>query len=206
MSRDTGSGSNLQQRWPATPAQIIARIQALELFFPKSVMKDPEKRLWFATYCEDLKLKSDAEIAYACLRYRQDPTSRFFPTPGQLLELCTSPFADKLGRSNGRVTEEAGWQPWGGGCQCDRCMKKIPREGFHRAPRADYTRDAATREELDYDMEQKLGYDPKRGNPALDNTLERQRTPEELKALLESTRRKYPRAFRSEALPCQIKP
>lgn len=130
----------------------------------------------------------------ACRRWRQGADNKFFPTPGQLLELCTPPFADKPGKSHGRQTEH-GFQPWNGSCQCEACMKQTSHEGFYRASNADHARDAQIRGELDYAMEQKLGYDPKKGNPELDDTIDRQRSPEDLKAVMASARAKYPRAF-----------
>jgi hypothetical protein len=87
-------------------------------------------------------------------------------------------------------------QPWGGACQCRRCVEKIPRPEFFKAPSQAYQRDEAIRAELDYDMERRCGYDPKRGNPDLDNSTERQRSPAELAALLASVRKRYFRAFK----------
>lgn len=81
-------------------------------------------------------------------------------------------------------------------CQCDKCMKKRPSEGFFKAPKAMHESAAALQSDLDYWMESRVGFDPKRGNPAMDNTVERPRTALHLKAFLASTRAKYPRAFR----------
>ena len=81
-------------------------------------------------------------------------------------------------------------------CDCERCMKKIPSPGFWRAPRAAAQVADAERTEMEYWMEAQCGYDPKRGNPALDDTIERQRNPEEIKALLSRTRKAYPGAYR----------
>lgn len=92
-------------------------------------------------------------------------------------------------------------QRLGGACQCDRCMKKTPSDGFYHASNADHARDAQIRDHLDYTLEQKLGHDPKRGNPALDDTIERQRSPEEIEALLTKTRLKYPKVFGREIPP-----
>lgn len=41
----------------------------------------------------------------------------------------------------GRIVDGV-WQPWGGGCRCRSCLNKVPRQGFYKAPRADYERDA----------------------------------------------------------------
>lgn len=81
-------------------------------------------------------------------------------------------------------------------CNCDSCMKKTPREGFYHASRAEHTRDAETRAELDWWMEQQLGYDPKIGDRSLDSSTERPRSPAELAAALKAFRGQYPRVFR----------
>lgn len=156
-------------------------------------MTDDESRVWLDGLCEDLGHLSDAEIAYGCARYRRSG-ERFFPPPGVLLALCKPEFGDKPRKSRGRIINGME-QPWGGNCQCDRCMKKTPGEGFFHAGNADHARDAGIRAELDYDMERRLGYDPKKGDPALDDTIERDRSPEDLKAAMASARTKYPRAF-----------
>lgn len=80
-------------------------------------------------------------------------------------------------------------------CNCDRCMKKTPSEGFYHASRAEHTRDAQARADLDYWMESKLGYDPKIGIRSLDNAFERQRTPQEFSNVIRFARTRYPRAF-----------
>lgn len=80
-------------------------------------------------------------------------------------------------------------------CQCRRCMQKIPSDGFHRASKFDYARDAAVRDELDYWMESRTGYNPRADNPMLDSTAERPRNIASLKAFLANTRKKFPRAF-----------
>src|ERR1051326_3074154 len=87
--------TGLQMSSPATKAQIIARITALEMYYPKSPMTDGERKVWFAQWCDDLKHKTDSEIAYACTRYRQNSENRFFPTPGQLIALCQPAFDQK---------------------------------------------------------------------------------------------------------------
>ena len=89
---------NLQTSTPATKAQIMARITALEMHFPKSAMTDGERRVWFQQWCEDLKHKTDAEIAYACMRYRQNGANKFMATSGQLIPLCQPAFENKSRR------------------------------------------------------------------------------------------------------------
>src|ERR1051326_7900560 len=82
--------TGLQMSSPATKAQIIARITALEMYYPKSPMTDGERKVWFAQWCDDLKHKTDSEIAYACTRYRQNSENRFFPPPRKVARLCAA--------------------------------------------------------------------------------------------------------------------
>lgn len=120
-------------------------------------MTDSERKVWFSDYCRDLADKSDAQLAYACRRYRQNSANRFFPTPGQLLELCDSPFHDDAPvRSEGRVVDGK-WQPWGGACQCRRCVEKIPREGFYKAPKEFAERMNWEREQLEQWQRNRIG-------------------------------------------------
>jgi hypothetical protein len=65
------------------------------MYYPKSPMTDGERKVWFAQWCDDLKHKTDSEIAYACTRYRQNSENRFFPTPGQLIALCQPAFENR---------------------------------------------------------------------------------------------------------------
>lgn len=58
-------------------------------------MTDAERKIWFQQWCEDLKHKTDAEIAYACTRYRQNAENKFFPSSGQLMALCQPAFESK---------------------------------------------------------------------------------------------------------------
>lgn len=185
---------SLQNSRPATPTEIITELDRLSLPYHRPDMTEGKWRQLFLMFCEDLKGKTLAQIQMACRRWRQGADNKFFPTPGQLLELCIPPFADKPGRSRGRIINGME-QPWGGNCQCDRCMKKTPSPEFFHAGNADHARDARIRNDLDYDMERRLGYDPKKGDPALDDTIERDRSPEDLKAAMVSARTKYPRAF-----------
>ncbi len=143
------------------------------------------------TYVEDLTGRPLPAIQMACRRWRQNPENRFFPTSGQLIELCTPAFADKPKSYDGRPCSDGTKQPWGGACQCDACMKRTPRENFWHASNADHARDRAEREDWDYWLEQRLGFNPKRH----EDGPEIQRTPEEIEALLTKTRAKYPKVF-----------
>lgn len=61
-------------------------------------MTDGERRVWFDEWCKDLAKLSDAEIAYACQRYRQNQQNRFFPNSGQLIALSQPAFDQKARR------------------------------------------------------------------------------------------------------------
>lgn len=113
-------------------------------------MTDGQYAQWTKDFCQDLAGKTDAQIAYACARFRRDAGNRFLPTPGQLLALCESPYADKhRQRSSGRDTGEDGFQPWGGACECSRCRNKTPGEKSFRASAAEHQQAAYDREQLD---------------------------------------------------------
>jgi hypothetical protein len=141
--------NSLQTSMPATSEQIAARITGLVVHFGHSMKSEGEYRSWLRDFCQDLAGKTDAQLEYACGRYRRDPKNRFMPTPGQILELCNSPFADKPPRSAGRDTGTHGWQPWGGECECARCLDKTPSPGFYRAQPEEYRRAEAERAEMD---------------------------------------------------------
>lgn len=69
---------------------------ALELSCPHPQKMTPEARkVWLATYCDDLAHLTDGQISYGCARYRRDPANRFFPAPGQLLAACKNQYEDK---------------------------------------------------------------------------------------------------------------
>lgn len=136
-SNPSGSHGTLSVRTPATKAQILARIVSLELLYGRQPMTDSERRIWLETYCEDLKGRADDEIGNACKRYRQDAKNRYFPTPGQLLELLKNPYEDPPTAHKGdKLWERLGFG--GGSCQCPRCVEKKHRDGFYVAPPDDY--------------------------------------------------------------------
>lgn len=121
-SKASASQSSLSVRNPATKAQILARIVSLELLYGRQAMSDDERRIWLQTYIEDLGAYTDLELANACRKYRQNGDNRYFPNPGQLLELLKNPFAD---------------------------TDAPHRREVYRASEADHARDAAERKEID---------------------------------------------------------
>lgn len=72
-----------------------------------------------------------ASAVLACKR-----KCRFFPSLAELLaETKPGPFDEKEHTTlHGRITPEGTYQPWGGACQCHRCVTKEPRPGFYKAP------------------------------------------------------------------------
>lgn len=76
----------------------MVELTRLAVHFPTS-LSPQEQALRLSEFCNDLKGKTLEEIRYGCRRYRQNPDNRFFPTPGQLLEACKSPFDIPPGRT-----------------------------------------------------------------------------------------------------------
>lgn len=103
--------------------------------------------MWLETYCEDLKHTTDAELADACRRWRMNAANKFFPTPGQLLDAGRNPFADPPTGNKHDWHSRLGFG--GPDCKCAKCVNKIPRAGFFKAPLENYARDEATRAEID---------------------------------------------------------
>lgn len=68
-------------------------------------MTDQERKVWLKALLEDLAHLSDAQLAYGCARYRRDPENRFFPSPGQLLAACKSPFDFPRGKIYAQLEE-----------------------------------------------------------------------------------------------------
>lgn len=73
---------------PATSIEIKKHLAELSLFFHQSDLNPSDATLKVRLFAADLQGVSEPVLAQACKRYRCDPKSRFFPTPGQLLALC----------------------------------------------------------------------------------------------------------------------
>ena len=80
------------------------------------------------------------------------------------------------------------------------------RSGFYRASSAEHKAADDLGKELDDWFHGVIGFDPKIGNPRLDNSTARIRTPEELQAMIRDTRARAPRMFRSRSKPDGAEP
>lgn len=95
----------------ATPAQIQAQLAKLIPHYWTPDLTEAQMRSKFQDFCCDLEGVSVAGIEQACIAYRRDPKSEFFPKPGQLLALCKDDIAERkrtvraLGEAE-RIVEE----------------------------------------------------------------------------------------------------
>jgi len=81
---DQGVSSKVSARSPKPLAAILGR---LKLHYPMQAMTTDQERLFWADYLADLKDWPIQTVEQACSRWRQS-AERFFPTPGQIAEIC----------------------------------------------------------------------------------------------------------------------
>lgn len=64
----------------------------------------------FQDFCSDLEGATEMGIVNACIAYRRDAKSEFFPKPGQLLGLCRDDINERRKRLDAldRVQEQLG--------------------------------------------------------------------------------------------------
>lgn len=84
--------SSLQVWKEATARDIVVELERLAILFPRTDMDARKWQALFETFFEDMRGMSIEQIRDGCRRYRKNPANRFFPSPGQLLEACKSPF------------------------------------------------------------------------------------------------------------------
>lgn len=70
----------------AKPEEIIAELAKLDVIFPTNLAVE-ERSLRYRVFCDDLGHLPRWKVERACRLYRYNPENRFFPSPGQLLEL-----------------------------------------------------------------------------------------------------------------------
>lgn len=70
-----------------TPEQIVEMLLDLEIIFPGQNLDRQQAARKYRLFCGDLGHLTEQQLRLACERYRKNPESRFFPTPGQLLAL-----------------------------------------------------------------------------------------------------------------------
>ena len=93
----------------------MTALGALRLHYPGQPMTPEQERVFWADYLADLGGWDPRMIAEACSRWRRSP-ERFFPNPGQLLELCRKVAAERPPKATigGRYREKLerdGWRP-----------------------------------------------------------------------------------------------
>jgi hypothetical protein len=88
---------------PATAAMqdFIICLGALSLHFWRPDFTPEQAKLIFGDFSRDLAGVTSDELTDACAEWRKNPKNRFFPTPGQLLELVQS-------RLSARARDKAG--------------------------------------------------------------------------------------------------
>lgn len=175
----------------STTEQIFQHVlnPMTELFVAPRQMGETEQASALAQYCDVLRGFSEGALTRGWEQMRASHLFRSWPTPAALSKACAAAESTLVRK---RAQHEQGrmvngeWQPWGGACQCDRCVYKIPNEGFYKAPRADYERDAATRRELDDWMHNRM-YGP--GTPPVPEFTHEELhiSPAKARAVIEAT-------------------
>ena len=72
--------------------EMVIELERLAISYPRTDMDQHKWAALFATFYEDCRHLTLNQIQDGCRRYRQEPSNRFFPTPGQFLAACRSPF------------------------------------------------------------------------------------------------------------------
>ncbi len=70
---------------------ILAELAKLSLVYWRPDFTPTQAKQLYAMYIDDLRAWSLADIKSACKTYRRNGENRFFPTPGQLLDLIAKP-------------------------------------------------------------------------------------------------------------------
>lgn len=83
-SQPTASRETMQ---PSPRRQIAAILSRLALIYWRPDFTQEQARLVIENYLSDLEGYTPAEVDAACAKYRQLPTSEYFPKPGQLLAI-----------------------------------------------------------------------------------------------------------------------
>jgi len=77
---------------------ISAAIAQLSLIYWRPDFTPQQFKFAIAAYLEDFRKLSVYQVEMACREYRRNPENKFFPTPGQLLDLTKDKFADTPSR------------------------------------------------------------------------------------------------------------
>ena len=100
-------------RPPDGDRAVVTALGALRLHYPGQPMTEAQERVFWAAYLTDLAGWNPRMVAEACSRWRRSP-ERFFPNPGQLLDLCRKVAAERPRTQGARYREQLerdGWRP-----------------------------------------------------------------------------------------------
>lgn len=67
--------------------EVAASLARLALHYWRPDFTPAQAKLLLADFLHDLQGYPPKDVEYACAAYRQNPENRFYPTPGQLLEI-----------------------------------------------------------------------------------------------------------------------
>lgn len=90
---------------------VVTALGALRLHYPGQPMTPEQERIFWADYLTDLAGWNPRMITESCARWRRSP-ERFFPNPGQLLELCRKVAAERPKSSGIRYRDALGRDGW----------------------------------------------------------------------------------------------
>jgi hypothetical protein len=170
------------------------------VFSPPSQVAREDEPAALEEYASALSRFDYRDLERGWARMRESYKRPFWPPIALLVEAVQAAQSDRLSampkkeKLRGRMVDGV-VQPWGGACQCRACRLKIPRGEFFHASAEQYAAAEAIREELDYDLQRRIGFDPRIGPAGADDTTDRQRSPAELTKMLETTRKRYYRVF-----------
>ena len=78
--------------------EMVAELERLAMVYPRADMDSRKWSILFLTFFEDLGRLTLENLRDGCSRYRRNPSNRFFPSPGQLLDACRDPYDDPPAR------------------------------------------------------------------------------------------------------------
>lgn len=93
------AGEYLLKSVAAEPKLMAPVLHQLDSVMPSKQLDEKGQTARWAAYFEDLANVPLDSLVAACRAWRRDPSNTFFPTPGQLLERCTT--------TNNRVLQAA---------------------------------------------------------------------------------------------------
>lgn len=85
----------------ATVRDFAGQLGKLSLHYWRPDFTPEQAKAMYGDFVHDLAAVTAPELIGACQEWRIDPLNRFFPTPGQLLELVRSAISRRAVQSNG---------------------------------------------------------------------------------------------------------